>query len=77
LLSILGIAYAAAGKQGNLTSADLTNPELRRFIENVLSNVSQYGNSTGFFAEDMFHCEYGGAAYLSAAVLYENLVVAQ
>jgi Ca-activated chloride channel homolog len=77
LISILGLAYAATGKNSNLTASDLQNPELRRLVEQVLTRVSQYGRSTGFFAERMFHCQEGGTAYLSAAILYENLVVAQ
>jgi Ca-activated chloride channel family protein len=77
LVSILAIAYAAAGKQSTLTPTDLTNPQLRVFVEEVLTSVSHYGRSTGFFAESMFHCEQGGPSYLSAAILYENLVVVQ
>lgn len=77
LVSILAIAYAVTGKQSTLRSTDFTDPALRTFMENVLTNVSQYERSTGFFAQGMFHCEYGGPSYLSAAILYENLVVAQ
>jgi Ca-activated chloride channel family protein len=77
LLSILALAYAAAGKQTDLTPADLANPEVRTFIRSVLTSISHYGSSTGSFAERMFDCERGGSAYLSAAILYENLVVMQ
>ena len=41
-------------------------------MRQVQANVVHYGRSTGFFAEKMFS---RGPAYLSAAVLYENLVV--
>lgn len=77
LLSMLAMAYAGADKQGNLTVTDLTNPTLRLFVENILTNVSHYGSSTRFFADSMFHCEEGGVAYLNAAILYENLVIEQ
>jgi Ca-activated chloride channel family protein len=40
----------------------------------VESSVIHYGTSTGFFGERMFE---RGPSYLSAAVLYENLIVAQ
>jgi Ca-activated chloride channel family protein len=40
----------------------------------VESGVIHYGTSTGFFANRMFE---RGPSYLSAAVMYENLVVAQ
>jgi Ca-activated chloride channel family protein len=77
LISILAMAHVATGKQHNLTAADFTDPKVRIFVENFLASVSDYGSSTGFFAESMFHCENGGPAYLSAAILYENLIVMQ
>jgi Ca-activated chloride channel family protein len=40
----------------------------------VESSIIHYGVSTGFFADRMFE---RGPSYLSAAVMYENLVVAQ
>ena len=42
------------------------------FVRRVQASVVHYGRSTGFFADKMFA---RGPAYLSAAVLYENLVV--
>jgi Ca-activated chloride channel homolog len=77
LITILALVYAATGKQADLTTADFADPDLRLFIETVLTSVSHYGNSTGFLAEQMFDCTTGGPAYVSAAILYENLVVAQ
>lgn len=72
ITSILAMAYAATGKQRDLTVADVDRPETGAFIQSVQSRVIHYGESTGFFAEQMFN---RGPAYLSAAVLYENLVV--
>jgi Ca-activated chloride channel family protein len=72
ITSILAMAYAATGKTRDLTLADVQNPKTYKFIRDVESGVIHYGESTGFFAEQMFS---RGPAYLSAAVLYENLVV--
>ena len=74
LVTALALAYAGAGKQRGLSTDDLSKPELRTFMEQVESSVIHYGSSTGFFGDRMFQ---GGTAYLSAAVLYENLVVDQ
>lgn len=74
LVSILAQAYAGAGKQRGLTQDDLLDPELAEFMEQVESSIIHYGSSTGFFADTMFK---RGPSYLSATVMYENLVVAQ
>lgn len=74
VVSVLAEAYAGAGKQRNLTVADLNDPDLQAFMEGVEGSIIHYGSSTGFFARRMFN---GGPSYLSAAVLYENLVAAQ
>lgn len=77
LISLLAIAYAGVGKQHDLTSHDLADPQVRSLMEIIGASVFRYSSSTGFFAERMFHCENGGVDYLSAAVLYEHLVIAQ
>jgi Ca-activated chloride channel family protein len=74
LVSIIAESYAGAGKQRGLNEADLKNPELANFISAVESGVIHYGTSTGFFATRMFE---RGPSYLSAAVIYENLIVEQ
>lgn len=74
VVSILAEAYAGAGKQRGLSVDDLSNPALITFMQEVESSIIHYGSSTGFFAERMFE---RGPSYLSAAVMYENLVVAQ
>jgi Ca-activated chloride channel family protein len=43
-------------------------------MSQVESSIIHYGTSTGFFGDRMFQ---RGPSYLSAAVLYENLIVAQ
>jgi Ca-activated chloride channel family protein len=74
IVSIIAEAYAGADKVRGLTVEDLGQAELREFMAEVESSVIHYGKSTGFFASRMFE---RGPSYLSAAVMYENLVVAQ
>jgi Ca-activated chloride channel family protein len=74
IVSIIAEAYAGAGKQRGLTETDLQTPETREFMAAVEKSVIHYGTSTGFFGDRMFE---RGPSYLSAAVLYENLIVAQ
>jgi Ca-activated chloride channel family protein len=70
LLSMLAIAYAGAGTTRNLTAADIAKAE--PFMAQVEDAVVHYGTSTGFFADKMVE---RGPSYLSAAVMYENLVI--
>ena len=74
IVSIIAEAYAGAGKVRGLTEADLQSAQLQEFMREVESSIIHYGVSTGFFARRMFE---RGPSYLSAAVMYENLVVAQ
>jgi Ca-activated chloride channel family protein len=74
IVSIIAEAYAGLGKQRGLTEADLQSADLKDFMTGVESSVIHYGTSTGFFGDRMFE---RGPSYLSAAVLYENLIVAQ
>ena len=70
--SILAMAYAATGKTRDLTLADVQKPELASMLSTLEGRVIHYGESTDFLADQMFT---RGPAYLSAAVLYENMVV--
>jgi Ca-activated chloride channel family protein len=72
ITSILAIVYAATGTTSNLTVDEVQQPEVAEFLADVESSVIHYGRSTGFFGRQMFN---RGPGYLSAAVLYENLVV--
>jgi Ca-activated chloride channel family protein len=74
IVAIIAQTYAGAGKQRGLTRDDLNNPDVASFMSEVQASIIHYGTSTGFFGERMFE---RGPSYLSAAVLYENLVVAQ
>jgi Ca-activated chloride channel family protein len=72
LLGVLAEAYAGAGKVRDMTAADLDAAKTKAFLAEVEGAVVHYGKSTGFFAEKM---RQRGPSYLSAAVLYENLVI--
>lgn len=72
LISILAEAYAGAGKVAGLSLEDLKRPETASYVAGIESAVVHYGSSTGFFGKRMFE---GGPEYLSAAVLYENMVI--
>ncbi len=71
LISLLAEAYAGAGKVAGLSLADVRQPQTARYVAGIESAIVHYGSSTGFFGKRMFE---GGPGYLSAAVLYENMV---
>src|SRR5262249_29566397 len=62
----------ATGKRAGLKMSDLDQPKVRDFLSGVEQSVVHYGSSTGFFGRKMFT---SGPEYLSAAVLYESMVV--
>ncbi|MBV8585314.1 MAG: VWA domain-containing protein [Verrucomicrobia bacterium] len=72
LISLFATVYAAAGKTANLQVSDVTAPKVAPFLRGIENSVLHYGSSTGFFAKKMFA---NGPQYLSAAVMYESLVV--
>ena len=72
LISLLAEVYAGSGKTKNLTVADVNNSDVRHYVETIEKSVVHYGSSTGFFGDKMFTF---GPAFLSAAVLYENMVI--
>jgi Ca-activated chloride channel family protein len=72
LISLFAEAYAGSGKTAGLTLADLNKPQLKLSMGGVEQSVVHYGSSTGFFGRKMFA---NGPEYLSAAVLYESMVV--
>lgn len=71
-LAVLAEAYAGAKKTRELTLADLEAKPTLDFLTKVEGTVVYYGKSTGFYADKMVE---RGPKYLSAAVLYENLIV--
>jgi Ca-activated chloride channel homolog len=72
LISLFAEAYAASGKTAGLTLTDLEKPQTKQLVAGVEQSVVHYGSSTGFFGRKMFA---NGPEYLSAAVLYESMVV--
>jgi Ca-activated chloride channel family protein len=72
LISIFAEAYAATGKKAGLAVKDVENPKTAQFIAGIERSIVHYGSSTGFFGKKMFA---NGPQYLSAAVLYENMVI--
>ena len=72
LIAVLAEVYAGANKVGGLGAQDLQRPEVQDFVRGIENAVVHYGESTGFFGKKMFA---NGPAYLSAAVLYENMVI--
>ena len=71
LISLFAEVYAASGKTAGLTLADVNKAHTAEFLAGIEKSVVHYGSSTGFFGRQMFA---GGPQYLSAAVLYENMV---
>lgn len=72
LIAVLAEVYAGAGKLGGLDSEDLQKEGVRSYVRDIEAAVVHYGESTGFFGKKMFA---NGPAFLSAAVLYENMVI--
>jgi Ca-activated chloride channel family protein len=72
LIALLAETYAAAGKVAGLTLADVARPAIAPYVAGIESAVVHYGSSTGFFGKRMWS---DGPGYLSAAVLYENMVI--
>ncbi len=72
LISLLAEVYAATGKKAGLTLDDINAPETATYLSGIERSVVHYGSSTGFFGKKMF---LNGPEFLSAAVLYENLVI--
>lgn len=72
LQTIIAMAYAGLGKTRGLDVEDIKKPELATFLSSIEGAVSHYGSSTGFFGDAMIA---RGTSYLSAAVVYESVVV--
>ena len=72
IISLVAEAYAGVGKTKGLTLNDVSRLQTSKFLHDIESAVVHYGSSTGFFGRKMFA---NGPGYLSAAVLYENMVI--
>jgi Ca-activated chloride channel family protein len=71
LIALLTQVYAGAGKTKDLTMKDVADPKVAKYVEEIQRSVVHYGNSTGFFGRKIVA---NGKGYMSAAVLYENMV---
>jgi Ca-activated chloride channel family protein len=72
ILSLVAENYAATGIVRGLTVADVQSQKTRDFVTGIEASIVHYGSSTGFFGQKLFN---SGPEYLSAAVLYESMVV--
>jgi Ca-activated chloride channel family protein len=72
LISLFAEVYAASSKTAGLTLADVQKPRTADFVSGIEGSIVHYGSSTGFFGRKMFAA---GPQFLSAAVLYENMVI--
>ena len=72
LISLFAEVYAATGKTAGLTLEDVAKPSTAQYLSGIKKSIVHYGSSTGFFGKKMFS---NGPRYLSAAVLYENMVI--
>jgi Ca-activated chloride channel family protein len=72
LAALIAEVYAASKKTSGLTRDDLQAKNVATFVDDIERSVVHYGSSTGFFGREMFA---SGPQYLSAAVLYENMVI--
>jgi Ca-activated chloride channel family protein len=71
LTALFAQVYAATGKK-RLSVADVEADATSGYLKDLQRAVVHYGSSTGFFAKELFG---HGMDNLSAAVLYENLVI--
>jgi Ca-activated chloride channel family protein len=72
IIALMAEVYAGAGKLRGLTLDDLARPEVGDYLGGIEKAVVHYGSSTGFFGDKMVA---NGPGYLSAAVLYESVVI--
>jgi len=75
--TVIAEAYAAAGKQRDLTLAEATSPQTQQFLAGVESSVVHYGDTTLTFLENLQRADERGAAtsYISAVAVEEVSVI--
>ncbi len=64
--------YAAAGKTRGLTEADVTDPKVQQYIQNIENSIVHYSPTTTVFANDI---KKGGINFISAVALEEETVI--
>ena len=73
ILALLAQFYAGLNQYDGrkIKLSDVRQKPVLDYVRRIESATVHYGESTGFFAEKMFN---QGSQYLTAAILYENLV---
>ncbi len=64
--------YAAAGKREGLTVADVRRPEIRRKVRAIERSIVHYGDTGGFFADQL---NANGPGYASAVAMEETTLL--
>ncbi len=64
--------YAAAGKTRGLTEADVNDPKVKQYIQNIENSIVHYSPTTTVFANDI---KKGGINFISAVALEEETVI--
>ncbi len=72
LIAVLAEIYAGTGKTAGLSVADVTDVKTSDFLAGIEQAIVHYGRSTGFFGKKLMA---NGPGYMSAAVLYESIVI--
>jgi Ca-activated chloride channel family protein len=72
MLGVLAEIYAGAGVTRGLTKDKLKEEKVANYVRAIEQSIVHYGESTGFFSDKMLT---RGPSFMSAAVIYENLVV--
>jgi len=72
LSTLLAEFYAAAGKQKDLTTADIQNPKSQQFIRDLGKGIKHYGYNTLVFSDNMGKF---GMSYISAFPMEEITLI--
>lgn len=64
--------YAAVGKTKDLTEADVNDPKVKTYIQNIENSIVHYSPTTTVFANDI---KKGGINFISAVALEEETVI--
>ena len=77
LHALIAQAYAAAGKNEDLTAADLDVPEVERFNRDIESAVVHYGQTTLTFLDNWYRNDLADqpSPYVSAVTVEEKSVI--
>jgi Ca-activated chloride channel family protein len=76
LNATIGTYYAATGRSSDLAAADLTDPQVLKFVTGVESSVVHYGDTTLTFLSNLAEADARGEglSYISAVAVEEKSV---